>query len=90
MTSVQGNVVQEVLGCIAACSQHQAELGVHELDAQRLRERAQDMLKDVEQKLCALAASFLTAPMSGRMFIPLPHEYVGEEQRRQSLEAQLR
>lgn len=90
MTSVHGNAVQEVLGCIAACSQHQAELGVHEPDAQRLRERAQDMLKDVEQKLCSLAASCLTAPMSGRMFTALPHEYASEKERRLSLEAQMR
>lgn len=88
MTSVQGNVVQEVLACIATCSEHQAALAAHEADAQKLRERALDMLKDVEQKLCALAASCLTAPMSGRMFTPLPH--VSEKERRQSLEAQMR
>ena len=90
MTSVQGNVVQEVLGCIAACAEHQAALAAPEADAQKLRERALDMLKDVEQKLCALAASCLTAPMTGRMFTPLPHEYVSESERRQSLEAQMR
>ena len=48
------------------------------------------MLKDVEQKLCSLAASCITAPMSGRMFTALPHEYVSEKERRQSLEAQMR
>jgi len=90
MTSVQGNVVQEVLACISTCSEHQAALAAHEADAQKLRERALDMLKDVEQKLCALAASCLTAPMTGRMFTPLPHEYVSESERRQSLEAQMR
>jgi hypothetical protein len=90
MTSVHGNVVQEVLGCIAICTQHQAELAVHEPDLPKLRERALDMLKDLEQKLCALAASCLTAPMSGRMFTPLPHEYVSEKNRRESLEAQMR
>jgi hypothetical protein len=89
MTSVHGNVVQEVLGCIAICTKHQAELAVHEPDLPKLRERALDMLKDVEQKLCALAASCLTAPMSGRMFTPLPHEYVSENNRRESLEAQM-
>jgi hypothetical protein len=90
MTSVQGNVVQEVLACIATCSEHQAALAAPEADAQKLRERALDMLKDVEQRLCALAASCLTAPMTGRMFTPVPHEYVSENERRQSLEAQMR
>ena len=37
MTSVQGNVVQEVLGCIATCSEHQAALAAHEPDLPKLR-----------------------------------------------------
>jgi hypothetical protein len=90
MTSCKGNVVEEVLESIARCSEHQAALRQHAPDAEALRERAMDMLQDVEQRLCNLAASFITAPMSGRMFTPLPHEYTSEKERLESLYAQMR
>ncbi len=66
MTSCKGNVVEEMLESISRCSEHQAALRQHAPDAEALRERAMDMLQDVEQRLCNLAVSFITAPMSGR------------------------
>lgn len=81
--------MHDVLRCIERCGEHQATLTQHTGDTEGLRERALDMLRDVEHELCTLAASFITAPMSGRMFTPLPHEYISEEERRESLYKQM-
>jgi|LauGreDrversion2_3_1035106.scaffolds.fasta_scaffold00009_2 hypothetical protein len=90
MTSVQRNVLNELVACILTCTENQAALTTQETDLLKLRERALDMFKDLEQKLCSLAASCITAPMSGRMFIALPLDYYSERERKQSLEEQMR
>jgi hypothetical protein len=47
------------------------------------------MLQDIEQELCNLAAEFITALISGRIFTPLPHEHLSEQQLLESLHAQM-
>jgi hypothetical protein len=37
-----------------------------------------------------MGAMFVTAPMSGRLFTPLPHENLNEEQLQKSLQDQMR
>jgi hypothetical protein len=93
MTNVSRNVVNDVLRCIARCTEKQQEL--HRLPARSeetasLKLKAEDMLKDIEIELCNLAASFVSAPMSGRMFVPLPNEYTSEVAAQESRHAQLR
>lgn len=90
MTSCKGNVVQAVLHTIKRCEEHAEALRQHPADAEKLRERSLDILLDVEQHLCELAAMFVTAPMSGRLFTPLPHEHLSEAERVLSLEQQMR
>jgi hypothetical protein len=93
MTNVSRNVVNDVLRCIAQCTAQQQALAAvqcrHE-EAATVKQQAEDMLKDMEITLCNLAASFVTAPMSGRLFLPLPNEYVDETQAQESRLAQLR
>jgi hypothetical protein len=91
MTNVSRNLVNDVLQCIKHCSEKQEELKrMPARNDEALRIRALDMLKDIEINLCNLAACFVTAPMSGRLFIPLPCEYVDEATAQQSRAAQLR
>jgi hypothetical protein len=90
MTSCKGNVVEAVLQSIRKCGEHEATLSHLPPDAEQLRERAIDMLQDIEQQLCELAAIFITAPMSGRIFTPLPHEHTDAQQQLESLHAQMR
>jgi hypothetical protein len=89
MTSCKGNVVEVVLQKIVNCSEMQKILQSMPADAEQIRERAVDMLRDIEQQLCDLAATFITAPMSGRIFTPLPHEFGTEQRLVQSLEDQM-
>jgi hypothetical protein len=68
MTSCKANVVEAVLHRISKCCEHQEVLRQLPADAEQLRKRIMDMLQDIEQELCKLAAIFITAPMSGRIF----------------------
>jgi hypothetical protein len=43
------------------------------------------MMQDIEQHLCQLAVTFITAPMCGRIFTLLPQEHTSEQERLQSL-----
>lgn len=93
MTNISRNVVKDVLKCIERCTEMQEALkklpSRHE-EAAALKQQADDMLKDIEIDLCNLAASFVTAPISGRLFIPLPCEFVDEHAAQESIVAQLR
>ncbi len=93
MTNISRNVVNDVLKSIECCTQKQKTLARfqarHE-EAVTLKLLVEDMLKEIEIDLCNLAASFITAPMSGRLFIPLPSEFVDEKVAQESLVAQLR
>jgi hypothetical protein len=75
MTSCKENVVEAVLQRISKCKEHQSVLRQLPADEEQVRERALDMLEDIEHELCNLAAMFITAPISGRIFTPLPHEH---------------
>ena len=92
MTNISQNVVSEVLLCIKKCTEKQTELACMPARQQEtidLNMRAEDMLQDLEVHLRKMAASLATAPMSGRMFIPLPSEFVSEEQAYESRHAQM-
>ncbi len=92
MTNISRNVVNEVLLCIQKCTDKQKELACIQARQQEsidLKMRAQDMLQDIEVHLCTMAASFVTTPMSGRMFIPVPSEFISEEEAYNSRHAQM-
>jgi hypothetical protein len=92
MTNVSRNVVNDVLRCLARCAEKQealARLPARHDEAAAVKQQAEDALRDLEIDLCNLAASFVTAPMSGRMFVPLPNEYVSEAAARESRHAQM-
>jgi hypothetical protein len=92
MTNVSRNVVNDVLRCIARCTEKQealARLPARLDEAAAVKQHTEDALSDLEIDLCNLAASFVTTPMSGRMFVPLPNEYVGEAATQESRHAQM-
>jgi hypothetical protein len=98
MTNITCNVVNDVVRCIERCSEHQQTLSHMILSLQAkekegasaqhaVLERALDMMKEIEIELCNLGASLVSAPISGRMFIPLPPEYIGKQEQAESLYA---
>jgi hypothetical protein len=89
MTSCQGNVISEVLKCIELCEQNNASMLHVAGDSEKIRAVALEMINEMEQRLCRLTAIFLTAPISGRLFTPLPHENILEQHIQESLEAQM-
>ena len=52
-------------------------------------EAARELLFDVRIALCRLASALVTAPITGRIFLPLPPSYVSPEDAHRSLRAQL-
>ena len=52
-------------------------------------EELREMLEDVKIDLCRLASLLVTAPITGRIFLPLPAAYVSAEDAQKSLRAQL-
>ncbi len=90
MTSCKGNVMEVVLKCIELCDQSKNTIQNMGGDSEKIRECAVEHFNDMEMHLCQMCAMFLGAPMSGRLFTPLPHENLNEEQLQQSLEAQMR
>ena len=90
MTSCKGNVIEEVLKCIALCEQNKKTIQNMKGDSETIRECAVEHVNDMETHLCQMVSMFLTVSMSGRLFTPLQHESLNEEQLQQSLEAQMR
>jgi len=88
MTNISRNVLSDVLRCVQRCGEHQKTLAAG--DRESAQQLAIDMLQDMEIELCNLAASLVTAPISGRIFIPLPPEYTDKQVQADSMHAQLR
>ena len=92
MTHVARNVVNDVLRCLVRCEALQASIArlpARHADAVELQQQAADAFQQMEIDLCDLVSSFIGAPMSGRMFLPLPPEYVSADAAQESLHAQL-
>jgi hypothetical protein len=92
MTNTSGNVVSEILVCIQRCTDKQKELAsIPALQQETIdfKVQAGDMLLDIEVHLCKMAASLVMAPMSGRMFIPVPSEFVSEQTAYESRHVQM-
>jgi hypothetical protein len=89
MKSSKGNIIEEVLKCMALCEQNNATLRNVKADPEKIREYALEIVNEMEQHLCRLVTMFITTPMSGRLFTPLLHENINEEQLQQSLEDQM-
>ena len=85
MTSVEGNVIEAILKCIRMVSEKQERLEAGGAEASGVRET----LEDVRIELCRLASLLVTAPITGRMFLPLPGAYVSAEDAQKSLRSQL-
>ena len=93
MTNISRNVLNDVIHCIERCTEHKlalSELGRVHGGNEAVLQRAQDVILDMEIELCKMAASLVTAPISGRMFISLPSEYISKQAQTASMHAQVR
>jgi len=89
MTTVEDNVVDSILKCIRLVEEKHAMLGATEKNTEAALEDARELLFDVRIALCRLASALVTAPITGRMFLPLPASYVTPEEAQASLRLQL-
>jgi hypothetical protein len=89
MTAVEDNVVDSILKCIRLVEEKHAKLGVKDKSTKDVIEDARELLFDVRIALCRLASALVTAPITGRIFLPLPTSYVTPEEAKTSLRLQL-
>lgn len=101
MTSVRNNVVSEILECIKILNSKKKQLDqISCTDSCNNNSNAKktcpikafciDTFMELDEALSSLASSLITAPISGRMFIPLPPAYVTQEEKDKSLSKQLK
>ena len=59
------------------------------MPSEKMLESAIEVLEELKITLCNMASLLVTAPITGRMFLPQPAEFVNEEMIMNSLSAQL-
>ena len=91
------NVVSEVLQCIKILNLKQEELerllcreSVMNKKDCNVKTFCLDAFLELDEALSSLASHLITAPITGRMFIPLPPAYVTQEEKDKSLSQQLK
>ena len=88
MTNVQDNIVEHVLECISLLDTYTVKYrktGQEHVD----RNSVLDMLEEISILLCKLLATMITAPITGRMFTPLPSSKFNTDDLHSSLQEQM-
>ena len=88
MTNVQDNIVEHVLECISLLDTYTVKnrkTGQEHVD----RNSVLDMLEEISILLCKLLATMITAPITGRMFTPLPSSKFNTDDLHSSLQEQM-
>ena len=93
MTHMQDNIVQHVLNAIQVLETHAHTLEhmPHNTVDKAVAKHAhvQDMLQEINILLCNLVSVMVTAPITGRMFIPLPQSKTTSKAAEESMQMQL-
>ena len=93
MTHMQDNIVQHVLNAIQVLETHAHALEhmPHNTVDKAVAKHAhvQDMLQEINILLCNLVSVMVTAPITGRMFIPLPQSKTTARAAEESMQMQL-
>lgn len=89
MAETDANVINSILHCLRLIEQKQELLAKDGKCKESSPESVKEVLFDVHIALCKLASVLVTAPITGRMFLPLPQSYVSHEEQQESLRAQL-
>ena len=93
MTHMQDNVVQHLLNALQVLETHAQTLNnmphntVDKANAKHAH--MQDMLEEINILLCNLVSVMVTAPITGRMFIPLPQSKTTARAAEESMHMQL-
>ena len=89
MTNVQDNIVEHVLECISLLDTYTAKYQKIGEQEHINRGSVLDMLEEISILLCKLLATMITAPITGRMFIPLPSSKFNTDDVHSSLQKQM-
>lgn len=89
MANIGGNVVQNVLDCMQIVDKHMNSIRNSSKQGEALKELCVDALEEVTVALCKLLGLLITAPISGRMFVPLPASHFDAAAKEKSLQKQL-
>lgn len=81
--SIRQNLVEDVIKITQLVEQYRDDRAAHEN-----AEQTQERFNDVHVHLCELMSAMIASPLTGRIFLPTPEEYVDEETRAQSLQEQ--
>lgn len=79
-TCTKENLVEDVLGLVAINKEFLQRLPASET-------HGKECLEDMHTHLCELLSKMITAPLTGRVFLPSPEHYVSSRERLQSLQA---
>lgn len=87
---VEGSIVKEILKCVCAVSESQRRLSsAGDVPSEKMLESAIEALEELKITLCNMASLLVTTPITGRMFLPQPADFVNDEMIMNSLSAQL-
>ena len=89
MANTNGNVVEHVLQCMQVVDKHMNKIRDSSTQGETLKELCVDALEEVTVALCKLLGLLITAPISGRMFVPLPASHFDAAAKKKSLQEQL-
>jgi hypothetical protein len=90
MSAVEGSLGTAMLRCIGTISESQKRLSaLTPQQHERLLEDTHEILEDVRISLCNMLSLLVTAPITGRMFLPLPADSLSDQTIEASLCAQL-
>ena len=89
MANTSGNVVEHVLECMQVVDKHMTNIRNSNKKDETLKELCVDALEEVTVALCKLLGLLITAPISGRMFVPLAASHFDAAAKEKSLQEQL-
>ena len=81
------HLATDIVCCIKFVNEQQKKLASS--DSSKLMETTNEILRDVEAKLCHLVSQIITAPINGRLVMPYPTECLTADQKKFSLYEQL-
>lgn len=89
MVNINNNVVENVLECLRSIEMYKNKLKLCTLAPPSIKEYYLDAFEELTIVLCRLITQLVTAPISGRMFIPLPASQCTHSDKQTSLTQQL-
>ena len=83
------NLIVQLSSIVQMCKKVNEQCKCKDQDTRQFIENVQVSIHDIETSLCKFMSSMISSPMTGRLYLSNPVEYVPEDTRTQSLTRQL-